>query len=71
MKSLQDLYNLNIDKKWKVPSNSVKGKFYTVIRTKDGEYSCDCLAGSMGGICRHERRIINEAKGLKYNGKDY
>lgn len=67
MKVLQDLYNSNIDKKWKVPSNSTKGKFYVVTRKKDGEMSCDCIAGSMGGICRHQRRIINQAKGLKWN----
>ena len=55
---------------WKVPSNSVKGKYYTVGYYEGNQWICNCFAGEMKKECRHIRRVKNQFKG-KYEKETY
>ena len=39
---------------------------YTVELLANGKMRCNCVAGSMGRECRHQRIIRNQLNGEKY-----
>lgn len=39
---------------------------YTVELLENGMMRCNCIAGSMGKECRHQRIIRNQLNGEKY-----
>ena len=56
--------------KWKVKSNSIKGKYYIVQYFEDNHWECNCTAGMFGRKCRHIRHAINNFRELIYDDEE-
>lgn len=56
---------MNIKRKWRVESNTTKGKFYDVIMDRSGKFHCSCVAGQMNRVCSHIKKIKKEIRDEK------
>ena len=55
---------------WRVKSKSSDECHIVSWSDKDG-WSCSCIAGGFGRICRHQRICQNKFKNLTYDEENY
>lgn len=70
METSNEIIKANIEREWKVPSDTEEGVIYIVTLYKDGSWGCTCPAGKTKKECKHikKKRFYYESKQVKFDG---